>query len=211
MAEEDYTLPEPASFVLNALKGNTVQDLQIFSTALNEFVDILIVNERRKQNAAESHQVEVGRIYHRDEDDSPGDSSNQYEDEASQSTPVRRAGQNSTSRRGKGRTVKQKIVKKYTHVKKSSSFKDRIEQLVAFKANFGHCNVTKELLRPDPNKLTFWCKKIRYCYRVFHENRLNQGGHQKKVPYALTEEKIKQLEDIGFSWGTGKEWRGGKF
>jgi hypothetical protein len=68
----------------------------------------------------------------------------------------------------------------------------RIQQLCEFKAEFGHCLVPNQY-SANP-KLGRWVSKQRSSYRL----------QQKGKPSSMTEERIRELESIGFDWGTSK-------
>ena len=71
-----------------------------------------------------------------------------------------------------------------------SSWNERFEQLREFKVQFGHCLVPQQYAA-NP-KLGNWavtqCKTYRW--------------HQKGKPSPMTAERIRELESIGFDWGT---------
>jgi hypothetical protein len=78
--------------------------------------------------------------------------------------------------------------------KLENAFDKRIEELRAFKAKFGHCNVTQS--RSATNKpylsLGHWCRKVRLSRRLEDEGK---HGHQK-----LSNAQIERLDALGFQW-----------
>ena len=76
------------------------------------------------------------------------------------------------------------------------TFDERIEELRAFKAKFGHCNVSTS--RSASNKPYFsfatWCCHIRHSRRMMENGK--EGSHK------LCEDRIKCLDDVGFQWDT---------
>jgi hypothetical protein len=74
------------------------------------------------------------------------------------------------------------------------TFDDRFKDLMAFKAKFGHCNVSGS--KSSNNKHTSlgkWCSHIRLTYRAIQEGR---GNLHCKISNA----DIKRLEKAGFEW-----------
>ena len=69
-------------------------------------------------------------------------------------------------------------------------FEKRCRELVAFKEEFGHCNVTKNYVAKP--SLGTWCSHARTAY-----NNVQKG---KKSDYNLSKERIDRLEEIGFQW-----------
>ena len=76
---------------------------------------------------------------------------------------------------------------------KKSSFDTRIQQLGAFKAKFGHCNVS--LSRADSNKpyhsLAQWCCRMRQSRRQIEEG--------KPAERKLSKAQMERLDALGFS------------
>jgi hypothetical protein len=74
------------------------------------------------------------------------------------------------------------------------TFNERIEELRAFKAKFGHCNVT--LSRSASNKpymaLGYWCFNVRRCRRLMEKG--------KPTDQILSKDRIKSLDALGFRW-----------
>ena len=68
----------------------------------------------------------------------------------------------------------------------------RIQQLCEFKVQFGHCLVSRQYAA-NP-KLGHWVMTQRNQYKL----------HQKGEPSLMTEGRIRELESIGFDWGTSK-------
>ena len=70
------------------------------------------------------------------------------------------------------------------------AFEKRCYELKAFKEEFGHCNVPSDYA--DSPYLGAWCKSMRTTY-----NKMQRG---LKTDRNLNEERIEQLEKIGFKW-----------
>jgi hypothetical protein len=69
------------------------------------------------------------------------------------------------------------------------------QQMREFKEQFGHCLVPQQYA--DKPKLGRWVSTQRQSYRL----------HQEGNPTPMTEDRIRELESIGFDWGTGKtDW-----
>jgi len=67
---------------------------------------------------------------------------------------------------------------------------ERCRQLIAFKEEFGHCNVP---VRYSGNpSLGQWCHKMRHVYK-----KIQKG---MKTNYTLSQDRIERLEEIGFQW-----------
>jgi hypothetical protein len=77
---------------------------------------------------------------------------------------------------------------------KSAAFDERIEELRAFKAKFGHCNVTvsKSASNKPYLSLGHWCKNVRYSRRLIEE------GNQKQAKVKLSNAQIERLDALGF-------------
>ena len=71
------------------------------------------------------------------------------------------------------------------------SFEERCRKLVAFKEEFGHCNVPNRY-SVDPS-LGKWCIVVRCDY-----NRIQQG--KATIAVKLSQDRIERLEEIGFKW-----------
>ncbi len=77
----------------------------------------------------------------------------------------------------------------------NKSFEEHFQDLMQFKAEFGHCNAPTTL--SEENKylsLGRWCNRIRISYKA------QKLGKQKKLSCSLTERNIRRLEDAGFVW-----------
>ena len=72
-----------------------------------------------------------------------------------------------------------------------ASFDKRYDDLVAFKKEFGHCNVTRSGYK-GISSLGDWCSAMRNAYRR------KQNGD--KIRVNLSQERIERLEEIGFRW-----------
>jgi len=74
----------------------------------------------------------------------------------------------------------------------ASIWSARLQQMREFKVQFGHCLVPMKYSE-DP-KLGKWVSNLRSIYRL----------HQEGNPSPMTEERIRELESLGFDWGTSK-------
>jgi len=69
------------------------------------------------------------------------------------------------------------------------SFDDRLNDLMAFKAKYGHCDVST---RGNNASLGKWCSVLRWSYQKFQNN--------QKPRRKLSDEQIQRLNDAGFKW-----------
>jgi hypothetical protein len=69
------------------------------------------------------------------------------------------------------------------------SFDDRFNDLMAFKAKHGHCNVSRT---GDNVSLGQWCTQLRVSYKQMQKN--------QKPNRKLSNEQIQRLNDAGFKW-----------
>jgi ferredoxin-thioredoxin reductase catalytic subunit len=84
------------------------------------------------------------------------------------------------------------------NVSKKVPFDERLKDLMAFKAEFGHCNVP--CTRSKNNKhlsLGRWCDNLRQSYK-----NIKKGGTPKY--YQLSKANMKRLENAGFEWNLVK-------
>jgi hypothetical protein len=68
-------------------------------------------------------------------------------------------------------------------------FDYRFNDLMAFKAKYGHCDVST---RGEDASLGQWCNKLKVSYK---KKQHNQKPHTK-----LSDEQIQRLNDAGFKW-----------
>jgi hypothetical protein len=85
-----------------------------------------------------------------------------------------------------------------TRTKKRSwvhkTFDERFKDLMAFKAEFGHCNVPSTRLSNNKYlSLGNWCSSVRTSYKS-----IKQGGIPLR--YKLSKADMKRLENAGFEW-----------
>lgn len=73
----------------------------------------------------------------------------------------------------------------FSAVNRDKTFDDRIKDLIAFKEEYGHCRVPQKINK----SLQTWCAKVRKDHDL--------PPHERTI---LNEERIKQLEDLGFEW-----------
>ena len=71
----------------------------------------------------------------------------------------------------------------------NNTFDDPFNDLMAFKAKYGHCDVSQ--LGEDAS-LGMWCTVVRVSYKKMQ---INQKPHTK-----LSDEQIQRLSDAGFKW-----------
>ena len=84
---------------------------------------------------------------------------------------------------------------------KTDAWTKKFNLLEEFKAEKGHSNVP--LLYSENKSLGKWVNKQRELYKKYTHNLTIENG-SKKLPCALTDERIKRLNDIGFVWVVGK-------
>ncbi|CAJ1896734.1 unnamed protein product [Cylindrotheca closterium] len=82
-----------------------------------------------------------------------------------------------------------------------ASWDHMIGRLERFQQKHGHTKVTNE----DDSKLFNWCKYIRYSYGHQIESSLTNST-RTTLP-RLAKGKLKQLQEIGFDWGTRRKVR----
>ena len=70
------------------------------------------------------------------------------------------------------------------------TFEKHCRELIAFKEEFGHCNVPRKFAN-NPS-LGQWCSHIRAAYKKI------QKGMSAMIN--LSQERIECLEEIGFQW-----------
>ena len=71
------------------------------------------------------------------------------------------------------------------------SFDKRFNDLMAFKAKYGHCDVSQH---GEDASLGQWCSERRGSYKKMQKN--------QKPRTKLSEEQIQRLSDAGFKWCT---------
>jgi len=67
-------------------------------------------------------------------------------------------------------------------------WEERYNELLEFKAKFGHCNVTQ---RTEFHTLALWVARQRKNYQCIKEGKSADG---------LSEERMRLLEEAGFEW-----------
>jgi len=70
------------------------------------------------------------------------------------------------------------------------AFKKRCRELIAFKEEFGHCNVPSRYA--ENLSLGQWCCHMRHVYKAIQKG--------MKANSNLSQDRIECLEDIGFQW-----------
>jgi hypothetical protein len=73
-------------------------------------------------------------------------------------------------------------------------FDEHFNDLMAFKAKYGHCNVPQQ---GADASLGQWCSQLRVSYKKIQNN-------QKPPRMKLSDEQIQRLNDAGFKWSLGK-------
>jgi hypothetical protein len=80
----------------------------------------------------------------------------------------------------------------------TKTFDERLKELMAFKAECGHCNAPQTQSRNNKyHSLGTWCNDIRRSYKT-----IKQGGIPRR--YNLSKFDIKRLENAGFGWDRRK-------
>ena len=74
-------------------------------------------------------------------------------------------------------------------------FEKRCCELIAFKEEFGHCNVPVKY--SDNQSLGKWCNNTRKAYERIQK--------KLKPVFKLTPKRIQRLEEIGFQWCVSNE------
>jgi hypothetical protein len=78
------------------------------------------------------------------------------------------------------------------------TFDERFKDLMAFKAEFGHCNVSAGKSRDNKqSSLGAWCSDIRRSYKAM------KGGGQSRCK--ISKADIQRLENAGFEWNLSKK------
>ena len=74
-------------------------------------------------------------------------------------------------------------------------FDERFNDLMAFKTEFGHCNVrqTPQSKNNEHYSLGMWYNRMRQCYKVIQEGR---SPHD----HTLSKANMQRLENAGFEW-----------
>jgi len=76
----------------------------------------------------------------------------------------------------------------------SGHFEERLQDLIAFKVKFGHCNVTSSASPANKPYLVL----ARWCYEIRRSRRMKKEG---RTPiHNICQARIDMLDDIGFSW-----------
>lgn len=84
---------------------------------------------------------------------------------------------------------------------KTDAWTKKFNLLEQFKAEKGHTNVP--LLYSENKSLGKWVNKQRELYKKYTHNLTIEDGNEK-LPCALTDERVKRLNDIGFVFVVGK-------
>jgi len=78
------------------------------------------------------------------------------------------------------------------------AFEERIEELVQFKKNHGHCDVPAY---DDTKSLGIWCNSTKVACRRFESGDDTRGRR-------INEYRLRRLREIGFEWGRKKVYKG---
>jgi len=89
--------------------------------------------------------------------------------------------------------VQQKSGNKRKRRAPTQSFDDRFNDLMSFKAKYGHCDVS---CTGENASLAQWCCKLRGSYKKIQNN--------QKPNRKLSDEQIQRLDDAGFKWSLRK-------
>ena len=82
----------------------------------------------------------------------------------------------------------------------AKTFDERFKDLMAFKEEFGHCNVPQTQSRNNKHtSLGKWCSHVRQAYKA-----INEGGIPRR--YKLSKADMKRLENAGFEWNHYKKF-----
>jgi len=81
------------------------------------------------------------------------------------------------------------LQKKEKELTSNKTFDDRFNELMTFKAKYGHCDISQ---RGDDASLGQWCSVLRMSY--------NQIQHNQKPQIKLSHEQFQHLNDAGFQW-----------
>ena len=76
------------------------------------------------------------------------------------------------------------------------TFDDRFNELMAFKAKYGHCDVSQ---RGEDASLGKWCTDVRKSHKKMQ--------HNQKPTMKLSDAQIQRLSDAGFKWCLQKKER----
>ena len=74
----------------------------------------------------------------------------------------------------------------------TNNFDERFEELMAYKAKFGHCQIFAD--KNAEFGLRAWCKECRLAYKA-----MDKGVKSSSFP--LSQTNIERLEDLSFNWG----------
>jgi hypothetical protein len=78
------------------------------------------------------------------------------------------------------------------------TFDERMKDLMSFKAEFGHCNVSATKSRNNKHlSLGYWCSNMRQSYKAIKEGR--------STDRKLSKADIQRLENAGFEWNISKK------
>ena len=178
---------------------------------LLEYVDTLQVKVEEDTEVVHSGYVKNEEIEETDasknaEEDPIQDINNRSEsDEEDREPPGHTAGTSSERKRKSSEEIEEKDASKNTEDpiqdinnrkeigfrwKAYVTFEQHCRELVAFKEDFGHCNVPRRFAN-NPS-LGQWCSNIRAAY-----NNILKGT---KTNINLSQGRIERLEEIGFQW-----------
>ena len=92
--------------------------------------------------------------------------------------------------------IEQKSGNKRKRRAPQQSFDDHFNNLMAFKAKYGHCDVSH---RGEDSSLGMWCTEVRVSYKKIQNN--------QKPKKKLSDEQVQRLSDAGFKWCLRKKER----
>ena len=86
---------------------------------------------------------------------------------------------------------------KWTMRVSRTPWETRLEELIKFKEQHGHCNVPSTY--PTNQPLAYWVFKQRGQYRIWQKRDYVVPGEKKQMCH-MTADRIRKLDEIGFEW-----------
>ena len=86
------------------------------------------------------------------------------------------------------------LSQKEREIMSTKSFNECFNDLMTFKAKYGHCDVSQH---GEDASLGHWCSALRGSYKKMQNN--------QKPTMKLSDEQIQRLSDTGFNWCLQKE------
>jgi hypothetical protein len=132
--------------------------------------------ESENDSSASSERVRVADAVQQFQHEMESSETEREDDSTAQEDAVQQKSGNKRKRPAKIRVQRQ-------------TFDERFNKLMAFKAKYGHCNVSQH--GEDPS-LGSWCNGMRSSYRKIQNNQMPN--------IKLSDEQIQRLNDAGFTW-----------